>query len=126
MTRMHNPPHPGDVLREYLGEITITEAAVKLGVNRVTLSRVVSGASGISADMAYRLAQAFGTSAEMWAGMQMQFDLYQASKLKRPKIERVATKNEVTALKGMFDPVKHPVSVSAMNKAIGKRGAAAN
>ena len=125
MTRMHNPPHPGDVLREYLGEITITEAAVKLGVNRVTLSRVVSGASGISADMAYRLAQAFGTSAEMWAGMQMQFNLYQASKLKRPKIERMATKNEVTALKGIFDPVIQPVSVSTMNKAIGKRGAAA-
>ena len=58
MTRMHNPPHPGEVLREYLGDITITEAAVKLGVNRVTLSRVVSGASGVSADMAYRLAQA--------------------------------------------------------------------
>ena len=52
MTRMHNPPHPGEVLREYLGDITITEAALKLGVNRVTLSRVVSGSSGISADMA--------------------------------------------------------------------------
>ena len=72
MTRMHNPPHPGEVLREYLGYITITEATVKLGVNRVTLSRVVSGASGVSAVMAYSLAQAFGTSAEMWAGMQMQ------------------------------------------------------
>jgi len=65
-------------------------AAVKLGVNRVTLSLLVSGASGISTDMAYRLAQAFGTSAEMWAVMQMHFDLYQASKLKRPKIERMA------------------------------------
>jgi plasmid maintenance system antidote protein VapI len=40
--------------------------------------------------MAYRLALAFGTSAEMWAGMQLQYDLYQASKLKRPKIERLA------------------------------------
>jgi addiction module HigA family antidote len=90
MTRMHNPPHPGEVLREYLGDITITEAAVKLGVNRVTLSRVVSGVAGVSADMAYRLAQAFGTSAEMWAGMQMQYDLYQAGKVKRPKIERLA------------------------------------
>ena len=90
MTRMHNPPHPGEVLREYLGDITITEAAVRLGVNRVTLSRVVSGAAGVSADMAYRLAQAFGTSAEMWAGMQMQYDLYQAGKVKRPKIERLA------------------------------------
>jgi addiction module HigA family antidote len=86
---MHNPPHPGEVLREYLGEVTVTEAAVKLGVNRVTLSRVVTQSAGISADMAFRLAQAFGTSPELWAGMQMQYDLYQAGKVKRPKIERL-------------------------------------
>ena len=89
MTRMHNPPHPGDVLREYLGDVTVTEAAMKLGVNRVTLSRVVTGASGISADMAYRLAEALGTSPELWAGMQLQYDLYQASKVKRTGIERL-------------------------------------
>lgn len=91
MTRMHNPPHPGEVLREYLGETTVTAAAVKLGINRVTLNRIVTGASGISADMAYRLGAAFGTSPEMWAGMQLQFDLYQAGKVKRPKIERMAS-----------------------------------
>jgi hypothetical protein len=68
---------------------TITDAAVKLGVNRVTLSRVVSGAWGISADMADCLALAFVTSAEMWGGMQMQYDLCQAGKLKLPKIERM-------------------------------------
>ena len=90
MTRMHNPPHPGEVLREYLGEISVTEAAVKLGVNRVTLSRVASGASGISADMAYRLGAAFGTSPELWAGMQLQYDLYQAGKKPRPRIDRLA------------------------------------
>ena len=90
MTRMQNPPHPGEVLKEYLGGISITEAAVKLGINRVTLSRVVTGASGVSADMAYRLADAFGTSAKLWAGMQLQYDLYQAGKVKRPKIERLA------------------------------------
>ena len=90
MTRMHNPPHPGEVLREYLGETTVTAAAVKLGINRVTLNRIVTGVSGISADMAYRLGVAFGTSPEMWAGMQLQYDLYQAGKVKRPKIERIA------------------------------------
>ncbi len=90
MTRMHNPPHPGEVLREYLGDITVTEAASKLNVNRVTLSRVISGSSGISADMAYRLGSAFGTSPELWAGMQLQYDLYMASKMKRPKIQRLA------------------------------------
>ena len=91
MTRMHNPPHPGEVLREYLGETTITAAAVKLRINRVTLNRIVTGVSGISADMAYRLGAAFGTSPEMWAGMQLQYDLYQAGKIKRPRIERMAS-----------------------------------
>ena len=89
MTKMHNPPHPGEVLREYLGEVTVTDAAQQLGVNRVTLTRIVSGHSGISPDMAYRLASAFGTSPELWAGMQMQYDLYQASKAKRPRIHRL-------------------------------------
>jgi addiction module HigA family antidote len=87
---MHNPPHPGEVLREYLGEMSITAAAKRLGVGRVTLQRVVSGSAGISPDMAYRLAAAFGTSPELWAGMQLQFDLHAAGKIKRPKIERIA------------------------------------
>jgi addiction module HigA family antidote len=90
MTRMHNPPHPGEVLREYLGDMTVTEAAARLGVGRVTLQRVVTGAAGVSPDMAYRLASAFGTSPELWAGMQLQYDLHQAGKVKRPKIERIA------------------------------------
>jgi addiction module HigA family antidote len=90
MRRMHNPPHPGELVREYLGPITVTEAALKMGVNRVTLSRILTGASGISADMAYRLGLAFGTSPELWAGMQLQYDLYQAGKQKRPRIERLA------------------------------------
>lgn len=90
MTRMHNPPHPGEVLREYLGDVTVTDAAACLGVGRVTLQRVVSGAAGISPDMAYRLASAFGTSPELWAGMQLQYDLHLAGKVKRPKIERIA------------------------------------
>ena len=88
---MHNPPHPGEVLKEYLANISVTKAAMQMGVGRATLQRVVSGAGGISADMAYRLAAAFGTSPELWAGMQLQYDLYQAGKLKRPKIERIAS-----------------------------------
>ncbi|WP_092007508.1 HigA family addiction module antitoxin [Polaromonas sp. OV174] len=92
MTRMHNPPHPGEVLREYLGNVSVTEAAVKLGVNRATLSRVVAGSSGISADMAYRLGDAFGTSPELWGCMQLQYDLYQAGKIKRPPINLIVSK----------------------------------
>lgn len=79
MTRMHNPPHPGEVLREYLGSMSMTEAAVRLGVDQVALSSVVAGSSGVSADMAYRLGEAFGTSPELWTGMQLQHDLYRAS-----------------------------------------------
>lgn len=89
MTRMHNPPHPGEVLREYLGDITVTNAATQLGVGRVTLQRIVTGTARISPDMAYRLGAAFGTSPELWAGMQLHYDLYQAGKVKRPKIKRI-------------------------------------
>ena len=90
MTRMHNPPHPGEVLKEYLGDVSITDAAKTLGVGRGTLSRVVTGAAGVSPDMAYRLGAAFGTSPELWAGMQLQYDLHQAGQVKRPKIDRIA------------------------------------
>src|SRR5580658_7137010 len=89
MTRMYNPPHPGEVLKEYLGDVTVTEAARRLGVGRVTLQRIVNGAAGISPDMAYRLASAFGTNPELWAGLQLQYDLYLAGKIKRPKIEPI-------------------------------------
>jgi antitoxin HigA-1 len=95
MTRMQNPPHPGEILREYLGDISVTQAAVKLGVNRQALYSLVAGASGVSADMAYRLADAFGTSPELWAGMQLQYDLYQAGKVKRPKIKKFATSQSI-------------------------------
>ncbi|MDR2872916.1 MAG: HigA family addiction module antidote protein [Xanthomonadaceae bacterium] len=89
MNRMHNPAHPGEVLREYLGDITVTDAAKQLGISRVALSRILNGVNGISADMALRLEDALGTSAEMWAGMQVKYDLWQASKRPRPKISRI-------------------------------------
>ena len=87
--RMHNPPHPGTVLREYLGQLSVTEAARKLRVTRVALSRVLNAAAGISAEMALRLSDALGTSPELWLGMQMQFDLWQASKKRRQKVRRL-------------------------------------
>jgi addiction module HigA family antidote len=91
MSRMHNPAHPGEVLREYLGDVTVTAAAEKLGVSRVALSRILNGTNGISADMALRLADALGTSAVMWAEMQVKYDLWKASLQKRPKIGRIHT-----------------------------------
>lgn len=84
--RMHNPPHPGRALREFLGDLTVTEAAARLGVTRTALSRILNGSAGISADMALRLRDALGTSAEMWINMQAQYDLWQAEKKPRPTI----------------------------------------
>lgn len=86
MATMHNPPHPGEVLREWLGNMSVTDAAQRLGIARVTLSRVLNGSSGISADMALRLQAALGTSPEMWMGLQDDYELWLASKTKRPRI----------------------------------------
>jgi addiction module HigA family antidote len=87
--RMYNPAHPGAVLREYLGEFSVTAAAAKLGVTRASLSRILNGTNGISADMALRLEEALGTSAEMWTGIQSDYELWQASQHPRPKVERI-------------------------------------
>jgi addiction module HigA family antidote len=59
--RMNNPPHPGRVLREYLGTRSVTDTAKHLGVTRVALSRILNGSAGISADMALKLADALST-----------------------------------------------------------------
>ena len=90
MTRMFDPPHPGEVLREYLGQVTVTRAAQALHVTRAALSRVLNGSAGISPDMALRLGEALATSPELWAGMQLQYDLGQTQRKKRPVIERLA------------------------------------
>jgi addiction module HigA family antidote len=83
---MYNPAHPGEVLREYLGQMTVTEAALRLGVTRAALSRILNGVNGISADMAIRLAAALGTSAEMWLSMQAKHDLWQAAQRPHPRV----------------------------------------
>lgn len=85
--RMHNPAHPGEVLREWLDGISITEAAKKLGITRVTLSRILNAKSSITPEMALRLSQALNTSAEMWLDMQSNYDLWQAEQRIDFKIE---------------------------------------
>lgn len=86
MALMYNPPHPGRVLREYIGEMEVSEAATRLQVSRTTLSRVLNGKAGISADMSLRLSDALGTHAAFWSGLQMDHDLWHASRKRRPKI----------------------------------------
>ena len=91
MSRMHNPAHPGAVLREYLPErLTVTTVAKRLGVTRQALSSLLNGRAGVSADMALRLSQALGTSAEMWLSMQVAYDLWKAEQKPRPKVTRIA------------------------------------
>ena len=79
--RMHNPPHPGEIIKslglEPLG-LSVTEAAKALGVSRKTLSAILNGRGGISPEMAVRLSIAFGTSAESWLNQQTQYDLWHA------------------------------------------------
>jgi antitoxin HigA-1 len=90
MARMHNPPHPGEVLKNAVlrpgGGLSVTEFAKGLGVSRVGLSRVVNGRAAVSAELAIRLAAALGGSAESWLRMQVSYDLWQAQKKRRPKI----------------------------------------
>jgi addiction module HigA family antidote len=78
---MHNPPHPGEVIRglylEPLG-VSVTAAAKALGVSRKHLSQLMNGHMGISPEMAIRLSIAFGTSAESWLRQQMYYDLWHA------------------------------------------------
>lgn len=84
--RMHNPPHPGEIIRslclEPLG-LSVTEAAKALGVSRKTLSTILNGRGGISPEMAVRLSIAFGTSAESWLNQQTQHDLWHAEQRRK-------------------------------------------
>jgi addiction module HigA family antidote len=94
--KMHNPPHPGEILRELcldpLG-LTVTQAAGALGVSRKTLSSILNGHSGISAEMAIRLSIAFNTTAESWLLQQLQYDLAQVE----PKRKSFQVKNFAAA-----------------------------
>lgn len=83
---MHNPPHPGEILRQLCLEplgLTVTQAAEALGVTRKTLSAILNGRAGISPEMAVRLSIAFGTSSESWLNQQVQYDLWQAEQRRR-------------------------------------------
>jgi len=86
---MHNPPHPGEILKQdVLSELglSVTDAAAALRVSRVALSRVLNGRAAVSADMALRLGDWLGNGADVWLRMQAAYDLWLASKRKRPRI----------------------------------------
>lgn len=83
---MHNPPHPGEVIKELCLEplnISVTSAAKALGVSRKTLSSIINGHAGISPEMAVRLSIAFNTTSESWLNQQIQFDLWRAEQRRK-------------------------------------------
>jgi addiction module HigA family antidote len=90
---MKNPPHPPRIVRQECIEplgLTVKEAAERLGVKRQTLNNLVNGKAGISPEMSIRLSKAFGSSPEAWLGIQMEYDLAQASKnADRIKVQRI-------------------------------------
>jgi len=83
---MHNPAHPGQVLKELWLEplgITLTQAAVRLGVTRKTISKIINARGSITPEMALRLEIVFGTSAQAWMNMQTAYDLWQLSSMRK-------------------------------------------
>jgi len=90
---MKNPPHPGRIVRQECLEplgLSVTDGAKALGVSRNALSELVNERRGISPEMAIRLSKAFGSSPEVWAGLQFDYDMAQAMKqADRIKVQRV-------------------------------------
>jgi addiction module HigA family antidote len=89
---MHNPPHPGEIIREDclkpLG-LSVTATAEWLGVSRQSLSELLNGRNGVSAEMAIRLEKAGWSNAETWLGVQAAYDLWQAKQRARSiKVKR--------------------------------------
>ena len=78
---MHNPPHPGEVIRAEIieaMELTVTDAAKALGVSRQALSGLLNARVDLSGDMALRIEKAFGPKLETLMGMQSAYNVFQA------------------------------------------------
>jgi addiction module HigA family antidote len=103
MTRIHNPPHPGETLREdvlpALG-LNMTQAAAQLGVTRAALSRVLNGRAAVSPEMALRLEAWLGTEnggrADLWLAQQLAHDLWKARQAGMPSVRRASVVTDST------------------------------
>ena len=89
---MHNPAHPGEIVQEHMEGLglTVSALAAHLKITRANLSRMIHGKTGVSAEMAVRLSEAFGTSPEVWIRLQANYDLAEALRNRRFKIARLA------------------------------------
>jgi antitoxin HigA-1 len=89
---MHNPPHPGSVLKDAVIDaldLTVTEAAERLDVDRITLSRLINGQAAVSVEMALRLAKALNTTPDVWLGVQNDYDVWHTRKNRKLNLARV-------------------------------------
>jgi addiction module HigA family antidote len=84
---MHNPASPGELLKEFLGEITATQLAEHIGVARATISRILNGRTAVTVDLSIRLGEALGLSPDFFSKAQLQYDLWIESQRKRQKIK---------------------------------------
>ncbi|MGB0122526.1 MAG: HigA family addiction module antitoxin [Silvibacterium sp.] len=90
MAKMYNPASPGELLREFMGERTISELAEHIGVARATLSRILNGRNAVTVDVSIRLGEALSLSPDFFAKAQLQYDLWKESQKKRRKIQPLA------------------------------------
>jgi addiction module HigA family antidote len=93
---MYNPAHPGELIQEWLEGLNsnVTALAKHIGVSRVTLSRIIHGHASVTAEMALRLGAAFGDGPKIWMDLQVQYDLWQAKRIKLPKIKLISRPDE--------------------------------
>lgn len=84
---MHNPASPGELLKEFLGEITATQLAEHIGVARATISRILNGRTAVTVDLSIRLGEALGLSPDFFSKAQLQYDVWIESQRKRQKIK---------------------------------------
>ena len=87
---MHNPASPGELLKEFLGDITATQLAEHIGVARATSSRILNGRTAVTVDLSIRLGEALGLSPDFFSKAQLQYDVWIESQRKRQKIKPLA------------------------------------
>ncbi len=90
MSVMHNPASPGELLKEFLGDITVTRLAEHIGVARATISRILNGRTTVTVDLSIRLGEALGLSPDFFSKAQLQYDLWVESQKKRTRIKPLA------------------------------------
>ena len=90
MIRVHNPASPGELLKEFLGDITATQLAEHIGVARATISRILNGRTAVTVDLSIRLGEALGLSPDFFSKAQLQYDVWIESQRKRQKIKPLA------------------------------------